>query len=75
MKKLFLVIWLVAATGCSNPIGSAVDKEGEETRLQMQAELDAARAEIIHQMQLQFEFLNMSLPGSFMDYTRAAGNK
>lgn len=75
MKKLLLVIWLVAATGCSNPIGSAVDKEGEETRLQMQAELNAARAEIIHQMRLQFEFLNMSLPESLVSYIRAAGNK
>lgn len=45
MKKLFL-IGLILLTGCSNPISSQIDKEGDETRAEIQAEMAIARQEI-----------------------------
>lgn len=48
MKKLILVICLssIILAGCSNPISSAVEKEGDKTRAEMQLELDLAKQQI-----------------------------
>jgi hypothetical protein len=45
MKKL-LLIGLICLTGCSNPILSQIDKEGDKTRAEIQTEMAIARQEI-----------------------------
>ncbi len=67
MKKLLLIICLVAASGCSNPISSVVDKEGEETRIQMQAELNAAKTEISTELQRQLETMYVNISGQLVN--------
>ncbi len=47
MKKLLLIISLLALTGCNNPISSAIDKEGDKTRVELQQEVSAATQQII----------------------------
>jgi archaellum component FlaG (FlaF/FlaG flagellin family) len=47
MKKLIIIALISATlTGCSNPISSQIDKEGDETRAEIQAEMAIARQEI-----------------------------
>ena len=67
MKKLFFIFCLVAASGCSNPISSAVDKEGEETRLQMQTELATAKSEINAELQRQLETMYVNISGQLVN--------
>jgi len=45
MKKL-LLIGLLLLTGCNNPISSQIDKEGDETRAEIAAEMVVAKQEI-----------------------------
>ena len=45
MKKLLLIGPLLL-TGCNNPISSQVDKEGDETRAEIAAEMVIAKHEI-----------------------------
>lgn len=45
MKKL-LLIGLLMLTGCNNPISSQIDKEGDETRAEIAAEMVVAKQEI-----------------------------
>ncbi|HNX76082.1 MAG TPA: hypothetical protein PLM07_04040 [Candidatus Rifleibacterium sp.] len=66
MKKLLLIVCLVAASGCSNPISSAVDKEGEETRIQMQTELATAKNEINAELQRQLETMYVNISGQLV---------
>lgn len=67
MKKLLLIICLAAITGCSNPISSAVDKEGEETRFQMQTELATAKSEINAALQRQLETMYVNISGQLVN--------
>ena len=67
MKKLLFAICLVAITGCSNPISSAVDKEGEETRIQMQTELATAKTEINAELQRQLETMYVNISGQLVN--------
>lgn len=67
MKKLLLIICLISVSGCSNPISSAVDKEGEETRIQMQAELTAAKTEINTELQRQLETMYVNISGQLVN--------
>lgn len=57
MKKLAIILILCSLTGCSNPIASAVDKEGDETRAQMQTELEIAKQQISTEMRKIIETL------------------
>ena len=45
MKKL-LLIGLLLLTGCNNPISNQIDKEGDETRAEIAAEMVVAKQEI-----------------------------
>lgn len=66
MKKLLLIISLATLSGCSNPISSAVDKEGEETRQQMQTELATAKVELTEEMQKQLDSLFINISGQLV---------
>lgn len=47
MKKLILIVLIGATlTGCQNPISSQIDKEGDETRAEIAAEMVVAKQEI-----------------------------
>lgn len=62
MKKMILCLLIVVmASGCSNPFASAANKEGEEARLQMQAELVTAKTEINAEMQRQLDAVYKSI--------------
>jgi ABC-type dipeptide/oligopeptide/nickel transport system permease component len=56
MKKLAL-IGLILLTGCQNPIGSAINKEGDKTRAELQSELATAKQEISAENQAMIEQL------------------
>jgi len=56
MKKL-LLIGLIFLTGCQNPIGSAINKEGDKTRAEMQSELATAKQELSAENQAMIEQL------------------
>lgn len=78
MKKLILfgLLSLALLSGCKNPIGAAVDKEGEETRQQMQTELAVAKAELTNEMREQMNNLFVSISGQIVplaDYLQTLG--
>lgn len=56
MRKLAL-IGLILLTGCANPISSAIDKEGDKTRAELQSELEIAKQEISAENQAMLEQL------------------
>lgn len=56
MRKLAL-IGLILLTGCANPIGSAISKEGDKTRAELQYELEMAKQEISAENQAMLEQL------------------
>lgn len=66
MKKLLIILFLMTLTGCSNPISSAVDKEGDETRAEMQTELAAAKIELTEEMKKQLEQLYANVSGKMI---------
>lgn len=66
MKQCFLILCLVTLTGCSNPISSAVDKEGDETRVEMQNELAVAKIELSEEMKKQLEQLYINVSGQMV---------
>ena len=66
MKKLLIILILMTLTGCSNPISSAVDKEGDETRAEMQIELAAAKLELTEEMKKQLEQLYVNISGQMI---------
>jgi hypothetical protein len=66
MKRLILIGLLCLLPGCKNPIGSAVEKEGEETRQQMQTELAVAKAELTNEMREQMNNLFVSISGQIV---------
>lgn len=80
MKKLIL-IGLILLTGCNNPIGSAISKEGDKTRAELQSELATAKQEISAENQAMTEQLAQQFNsnyGTIADYlnfmlTRNAG--
>ena len=70
MKKL-LLIGLILLTGCNNPISSQIDKEGDETRAEIQAEMISAKQEISAETQRQLEQIIVQIDGritNLMDY-------
>ncbi|HAE38084.1 MAG TPA: hypothetical protein DCG57_05520 [Candidatus Riflebacteria bacterium] len=76
MKRLILIGLLCLLPGCKNPIGTAVDKEGEETRQQLQTELDVAKTELTEAMQKQMNDLFINISGQIVplaDYLQALG--
>lgn len=78
MKKLLIVLFLATLTGCSNPISSAVDKEGDETRLEMQNELAAAKIELTEEMKRQLDQVQVNISGqviSLLQYFLINGGK
>lgn len=66
MKKLLIILFLMTLTGCSNPISSAVDKEGDETRAEMQTELAAAKIELTEEMKRQLDQLYVNVSGQMV---------
>lgn len=66
MKKLILIAALALVTGCSNPISSAVDKEGDETRLEMQNELATAKIQLTEEMKRQLDQVQINLSGQMV---------
>lgn len=66
MKKLLIILFLMTLTGCSNPISSAVDKEGDETRAEMQTELAAAKIELTEEMKRQLNQLYVNVSGQMV---------
>ena len=66
MKKL-LLIGLMLLTGCNNPISSAIDKEGDETRAEMQAEIAIARQEIAEETKRQLASATIEINGTVIN--------
>jgi uncharacterized protein YceK len=66
MKKVLILLVLISLTGCSNPISSAVDKEGEETRLEMQNELATAKIQLTEEMKRQLDQVQINLSGQMV---------
>lgn len=66
MRKLILIAALALVTGCGNPISSAVNKEGDETRLEMQNELAAAKVELTEEMKRQLDQVQINLAGEMI---------
>jgi len=66
MKKL-LLIGLILLTGCNNPIGSQIDKEGDATRAEIQAEMISAKQEISAETQRQLEQIIVQIDGRIMN--------
>ena len=56
MRKLLLIA-LIALTGCTNPIASSIDKEGDKTRAELQSELATAKQELSAENQAMIEQL------------------
>ena len=56
MKKL-LLIGLICLTGCSNPVSSKMEKEGDKTRAEFAAELATAKIEISAELQAKIDQL------------------
>lgn len=78
MKKLLIIAILMTLTGCSNPISSAVDKEGDETRAEMQNELAAAKIELTEAMKKQLDQVRVSISGeviSLLQYFTINGGR
>ncbi len=66
MKKFLIILTLMTLTGCSNPISSAVDKEGDETSAEMQSELAAAKIELTEEMKRQLDQLYVGVSGQMI---------
>lgn len=66
MKKLAL-IGLILLTGCTNPISSAIDKEGDKTRAEMQAEIAIARQEIAEETKRQLASATIDINGTVIN--------
>lgn len=64
MRKLAL-IGLILLTGCTNPIGSAISKEGDKTRAELQNELEIAKQEISAENQAMLEQLARQFNNDF----------
>ena len=78
MKKLLIILFLITITGCSNPISSAVDKEGDETRAEMQSELAAAKIELTDAMKKQLDQVQLNISGeviSLLQYFTINGGR
>lgn len=78
MKKLLIIAILMTLTGCSNPISSAVDKEGDETRAEMQSELAAAKIELTEEMKRQLDQVQVNISGeviSLLQYFTINGGR
>jgi len=60
MKKL-LLIGLICLTGCSNPVSSKMEKEGDKTRAEFAAELTTAKIEISAELQAQIDRLSVEM--------------
>lgn len=66
MKKL-LLMGLILLTGCNNPISSQIDKEGDDTRAEIQAEMVIAKQEITAETQRQLEQIIVQIDGQIMN--------
>ena len=66
MKRLLTILFLTTLTGCSNPISSAVDKEGDETRAEMQTELAVAKVELTEEMKRQLDQVQVNISGQMI---------
>lgn len=63
MKKL-LLIGVIFLTGCQNPIASSINKEGDKTRAEMQAEIAIARQEIAEETKRQLAGATIEINGT-----------
>lgn len=63
MKKL-LLIGIIFATGCQNPIASSINKEGDKTRAEMQSEIAIARQEIAEETKRQLASATIEINGT-----------
>jgi len=66
MKKL-LLLGLIFLTGCTNPISSAIDKEGDKTRAEMQTELAVAKIELAEEMKRQLASATIEINGTVIN--------
>lgn len=66
MKKL-LLIGLILLTGCNNPISSAIDKEGDKTRAEMQSEMEIAKQQIAEETKRQLASTTIEINGTVIN--------
>lgn len=66
MKKLAL-IGLILLTGCNNPISSAIDKEGDKTRAEMQSEMEIAKQQIAEETKRQLASATIEINGTVIN--------
>ena len=66
MRKLMLVVFCVFSIGCNNPISSKIDKEGDKTRAELQAEVEIARQEIVNEVTEMLTLTKMELNGTLI---------
>lgn len=66
MKKL-LLIGLILLTGCQNPISSAIDKEGDKTRAEMQIEMEIAKQQIAEETKRQLASATIEINGAVVN--------
>lgn len=66
MKKLAL-IGLILLTGCNNPISSAIDKEGDKTRAEMQVEMEIAKQQIAEETKRQLASATLEINGTVIN--------
>lgn len=66
MKKL-LLIGLILLTGCNNPISSAIDKEGDKTRAEMQVEMEIAKQQIAEETKRQLASATIEINGTVIN--------
>ncbi len=66
MKKLAL-IGIIFLTGCNNPISSAINKEGDKTRAEMQVEMEIAKQQIAEETKRQLASATIEINGTVIN--------
>lgn len=66
MKKLAL-IGLILLTGCNNPISSAISKEGDKTRAEMQVEMEIVKQQIAEETKRQLASATIEINGTVIN--------
>ena len=66
MKKLLLV-GIIFLTGCNNPISSAISKEGDKTRAEMQVEMEIAKQQIAEETKRQLASATIEINGTVIN--------
>lgn len=67
MKKTLLIGIVLLLTGCNNPISSAIDKEGDKTRAEMQVEMEIAKQQIAEETKRQLASATIEINGTVIN--------